>query len=141
MNHMSFTISGDPFGKERPRATVAGKFARFYTPPKTKKYEARVAKAFSDEYPGCVQDAESAFVVAITAYYTMPKGLSKVKRAAMDCQPCLKMPDCDNVAKIILDGLNGLPYKDDKQVANLRVSKRWSDVGEVYVSVYAEDNE
>ena len=35
-------------------------------------------------------------------------------------------PDVDNIAKAILDGLQGIAYKDDGQVAFLEVGKRWS---------------
>ncbi len=32
-------------------------------------------------------------------------------------------PDSDNIAKIILDGLNGIAYIDDNQVTKLKVNK------------------
>ena len=41
-------------------------------------------------------------------------------------QPTLK-PDTDNIAKIICDGLNGIAYKDDKQIVSLTVLKVWTD--------------
>ena len=41
-------------------------------------------------------------------------------------QPTLK-PDADNIAKIICDGLNGIAYKDDKQIVSLTVLKVWTD--------------
>ena len=37
----------------------------------------------------------------------------------------MKKPDVDNIAKAILDSLNGLPYKDDNQVAELVVRKEY----------------
>jgi len=36
-------------------------------------------------------------------------------------------PDLDNIAKIILDSLNGIAYKDDSQVVSLTVIKHYSD--------------
>lgn len=41
-------------------------------------------------------------------------------------QPILK-PDADNIAKIVCDGLNGIAYKDDKQIVSLTVLKVWTD--------------
>ena len=38
-----------------------------------------------------------------------------------------KKPDADNIAKAILDALNGLAYYDDAQVVHLEVQKRYSN--------------
>lgn len=40
--------------------------------------------------------------------------------------PC-KKPDLDNIAKIILDSLNGIAYKDDSQVVELNISKKYTE--------------
>ena len=45
-----------------------------------------------------------------------------------------KKPDCDNIAKIILDALNGIAYDDDSQVAMLNVVKLY-DADETMVKV------
>lgn len=36
-------------------------------------------------------------------------------------------PDVDNIVKAILDGLNGIVYADDTQVAELVASKKYDD--------------
>lgn len=38
-----------------------------------------------------------------------------------------KKPDADNIAKIILDSLNGIAYKDDAYVADFRVIKEYTE--------------
>ncbi|HHL2031183.1 RusA family crossover junction endodeoxyribonuclease [Clostridium perfringens] len=38
-----------------------------------------------------------------------------------------KKPDADNIAKIILDSLNGIAYKDDSQIIELMVVKRHTE--------------
>ena len=38
-----------------------------------------------------------------------------------------KKPDTDNIAKAILDALNGVAYYDDAQVVELHVVKKYSD--------------
>ena len=48
-----------------------------------------------------------------------------------------KKPDADNVAKIILDGLNHIAWDDDTQVVDMMVTKRYSD--EPMVSVIIEE--
>ena len=57
--------------------------------------------------------------IKITAYYKKAKSNKML-------QPTLK-PDTDNIAKIICDGLNGIAYKDDKQIVSLTVLKVWTD--------------
>ena len=44
-------------------------------------------------------------------------------------------PDTDNIAKSILDSLNGIAYKDDKQVVELIVYKFYNDVPYVNVTI------
>ena len=39
-------------------------------------------------------------------------------------------PDIDNMAKFVLDALNGLVYEDDKQVVKLVVYKLLDSIGE-----------
>ena len=50
-----------------------------------------------------------------------------------------KKPDCDNIAKIVLDALNQIAYKDDSQVIELSVRKQYAS--EAKVSVHIEDIE
>lgn len=46
-----------------------------------------------------------------------------------------KKPDTDNIAKIVLDALNGLAYPDDKQVVELQVLKTYDLDGYVEVEL------
>lgn len=45
-----------------------------------------------------------------------------------------KKPDVDNLAKLIMDALNGVLYKDDGQVSILHCEKRYSDVEGIHLS-------
>ena len=71
----------------------------------------------------------SSDLATIIAYFAVPKSYSKAKR--LDCvlnnlRPT-KKPDADNIAKIILDSLNGIAYDDDSQIVELTVIKEWTD--------------
>jgi len=44
-------------------------------------------------------------------------------------------PDTDNLAKFVLDALNGVYYKDDSQVYSLRVLKRYGTEDSVRVEL------
>ena len=58
-------------------------------------------------------------LICITACF------KKAKTNKMD-SPTLK-PDADNIAKAVCDALNGIAYKDDKQINCLTVDKVWAD--------------
>lgn len=128
-----FKIQGEPMGKGRPRFTKVG---RTYTPKETSNYENWVKLCFKETYPYATP-TEERLRVYIDAFFTIPKSFSKKKKElAYDAliSPT-KKPDCDNIAKIILDALNGIAYKDDKQVVKLQVNKYYSEQPCVIVQI------
>jgi len=52
-----------------------------------------------------------------------------------------KKPDCDNIAKIICDALNGIVYHDDSQVVDLEIRKYYSDEPKVKIRMEWDDGE
>lgn len=56
----------------------------------------------------------------------------------MDGTPHIKRPDADNVAKAILDALNGHAYNDDRAIAALSVRK-YQTTGASRVEVIIEE--
>ena len=87
-----------------------------------------------------ITPAEGPVSVTILARYPIPKSATKAKRAGMISGALLptKKPDLDNVAKIVCDALNGVAYKDDAQVVELRVHKRFSENPQIQVIVKQE---
>ena len=133
MSTVTFTILGKPCGKGRPRFSTAGGYARSYTPAKTIEYENLVRMEW--EKSGS-KKLEGVISAVIYAYFPIPKSVSKKKRAALNGTAHTKKPDCDNIAKIILDALNGIAYDDDSQVASLRVKKLYdAEVTKVVVEL------
>lgn len=120
MSTVTFTVVGRPCGKGRPKFSRQGDFVRTYTPEKTVEYENLVRLAWVQSGGEKLQGVISA---TINCYFPIPKSVSKKKRVAMDGEFYTKKPDCDNIAKVILDALNGIAYDDDSQVASLRVKK------------------
>lgn len=123
---MKITIPGPPVGKGRPRAVVQGGKIHTYTPAATAEYEAKVRHCWrAARLPGF--DADTPVAVTITAYHPVPASASKKARQAMEGNTVFPMrkPDADNIAKAVLDALNGLAYADDKQVVCLTVCKRY----------------
>lgn len=44
-------------------------------------------------------------------------------------------PDIDNLVKGVLDALNGIAYRDDKQVIELHARKLWGDISRTIVAI------
>ena len=129
------TIIGKPTGKGRPKFSRQGNFIRTYTPEKTVNYENLVKMAWYNEG---LEKMEGKITATIFAYFKIPKAVSKKKRAQMDGAFYDKKPDTDNLAKSILDALNGIAYDDDSQVVSLLVSKKYTDGEEKAVLILEE---
>lgn len=134
-NSISFVVSGDPFGKERPRAARKGRILTTYTPKKTVNYEKRVRSCYLKEHED--KFLEGAVEADITAYHAIPKSASKKKKEKMNNNeiPCTVKPDADNIAKCILDPLNALAFSDDNHVCKLVVEKKYSNEPRVEVEL------
>lgn len=133
MVQVEFTIKGEPRGKGRPRFTKTG---RVYTPSKTSDYESLVALGYLNSVKG--YKFTSPVRVTIRAYHKPPKKSKKVVEDMLNWHILpTKKPDVDNIAKIVLDGLNGVAWDDDTQVVDLLVYKRYEE--EPYVKVTIEE--
>lgn len=138
---ISFNIPGKPLGKGRPRFSTRGGFVKTYTPEKTASYENFVKVCYLNEFHDFKITGE--IDAEIIAYFPIPKNFSKKKRQLAsygEIRPA-KKPDCDNIAKIILDSLNGIAYEDDKQIIDLKVAKFYSDDPHVNVTLTFRDTE
>ena len=133
---IEFSIYGEPIGKGRPKFVSRGGFGRAYTPKKTADYEKHVVAEFRSVYPDA-KPIDKALRVKIFAFYVPPASWSKRKRAEaiFGLIPKTTKPDADNVAKAILDALNGAAYLDDSQVISLLVEKRYDNYSRVFVSI------
>ena len=132
-----FQIPGEPVGKARVRVPKVG---RAYTPQKTREYEARVRACYEAASMGVKQDAGGAgeaFCVTITAYCRIPESAPKRKKKAMEEWAIwpTKKPDWDNIGKIVCDALNGYVWKDDSQVVDGAVHKRYAVEPRVVVEI------
>lgn len=129
---ISFTVPGEPVAKGRPRFVRAT--GRAFTPKKTETYEGIVAdhaaKAMSGSEP-----FEGALRLTVRAVYLVPQSWSaKRKREA---RWKTSKPDADNLAKIVKDALNKLAYRDDAQIVELTVQKKYGPIAGLTVSIEA----
>ena len=117
---MKLSIDIKPIGKARARVTRYGT----YTPQKTKDFEQAIAWEFRKQFKGH-EIIVKPIKVSICATFEPPKSYSNPKRLRCLKSYHSKKPDIDNIAKAIMDSLNGLAYKDDNQVCELNIIKRY----------------
>lgn len=134
---IQFTVIGEPTGKGRPKFSTVNGLAMAYTPAKTVNYETLVKLSYQQQCNDKPYDKDIPLRAEITAYFPMPKSTSmKRKKMMLDGQiRHTKKCDADNLAKAVLDALNGIAYYDDSQVCELSVSKLYSDNPRVIVSI------
>lgn len=140
MKFVVFEILGKPVAKARPRLNRYGKT---YTPETTVNYENLVRYTFQSEFPNH-KPFEGYIEANITAIFDIPKSYSKKKTKELleTHNNYNHKPDCDNLAKIILDSLNGIAYKDDAQVTILHINKEYGEQAKVIVELkeFSNDN-
>lgn len=101
-------------GLPRPRF---GRNGRAYMPSWCEPYKRLIA----DSYRAQCGDLPYSGAVAVEITYRRPLPESRPK--AVESEPDTFKPDLDNVAKAVLDALNGVAYEDDRQVTALTVRK------------------
>lgn len=110
--NVSTTVYGEVLGKPRPRVTRHG----VYVPKKFVECEKRIADIFR-----AFVDEPTDDPVALRIVIQRPLPESKPKR--IESEPDAFTPDLDNVVKLVLDALNKVVYKDDKQVVSIQAEK------------------
>lgn len=134
---ITFTIPGAPQGKGRAKIVKIGGFSGMATPQKTVAYEGLIAHAAQQAMAGAplLEDA-AACNVFIDAPVPASWSQKKQRQALAGEVLPTKKPDADNVVKAVFDGCNGVLWRDDVQVVDLRVRKRYSAVPCVRVEVW-----
>lgn len=117
----------EPVPKGRPRFTRTG---HAYTPKATQDYEKQISKFYcsnSDDF------YDSAIKIKLVFNMPIPKSCTKKNRELIMANEIkyIKSPDADNLAKAVLDSLNGLAFKDDRLITKLMIEKRYSKDGNV----------
>jgi Holliday junction resolvase RusA-like endonuclease len=123
---ISFIIHGKPQPKQRPRVTMKGT----YTPQATVDYERLVGWQCRSVYKG--KPLTQAVKMTVRVFFKLPKRTVKENGDWHTSRP-----DTTNVVKAIEDGLNGIAYIDDSQIAYSIVTKQWAS--EDYVIVEIEE--
>ena len=135
---VQFSIDAIPVPKGRPRYSARAGFVRTYTPKKTADYETIVRAAAQQAMTR--EPLETPTAVYLYIRLPIPKSYPKKRVAAclQGLERPVKKPDIDNLAKSVLDGLNGTVYKDDGQIVSLHVTKVYAAAPGVDVLVREE---
>ena len=108
-----------------------------FTPAKTAAYEGLIAHAAQEARSGLAL-MEGPLAVNLFLDCQVPASWSKRKALAAlngELMPTTK-PDADNVLKAVLDGCNGVLWRDDVQVVDVRVRKRYAATPAVRVEAW-----
>src|SRR5574344_1012769 len=129
-----FEVNGNIIGKQRPRVNMYT--GNVYTPNKTKDYEEWIKQSFFIKYNQC-QIICDRVKVEIIAYLKIPASTPKGKKEEMlkNVVSPIKKPDIDNIAKVVLDALNGYVLKDDILVSKICVEKRYAEEEKLYIKI------
>lgn len=129
---VTFSVPGDPVPQPRPRVSTRGGFGRAYVPRDHPVHVYRQAIALTAKAAGLSPTTEPLNVV-IDAVFARPKS-HLTKSGVSSRAPRLPRPDCDNIAKSVLDALQDV-IGDDSCVSRLVVEKSYGPVGQTTVRV------
>lgn len=141
---IKFFVYGSPKGKQRTIPVLNKKTGKIrnITPPETVKYEEAVKNSYIIACNDLKLESKSSgepikekyqwmdkepIAIKIVAQFGIPSSYSKKTRGEIESgiKFPTKTPDADNIAKIVCDGLNDVAYKDDSQIIDMDVKKRY----------------
>lgn len=111
----SFTV---PFVRGKGRVRFVRATGRTYTPDRTAEAMERLRMAFVG-----AGGEPAPKGVPVRVSITTARGMPRTRPKRVEEEPDVYKPDCDNIAKLVLDALNGVAWVDDTQVNVLSVQK------------------
>lgn len=135
MPTVRFTVPGEPKGQGRPRFSRKSGVA--FTPTETRNHAAYVKMLATRAMEAAMmQPFEKPCTLVVRIYCTMPQSWPKKKRdLASSGLLAPGKPDIDNVVKLLADAMNGVVFKDDKQIVHVDARKGWGVVATTEVAV------
>ena len=108
---------------------------RTFTDDKTENMEAWVKACAVQAYRGPPLEGPLAIVVAIGV--TIPASWSQKKRAGALAATVLPTgkPDIDNALKLLCDALNKIIWRDDSQITEAHITRRYVEAPSTIITV------
>lgn len=134
-----FHVEGVPVPKKRPRFRAFNGMVQSYTDKDTREYEDHV-RLTAQAAMGTTEPLETPVGVYLYIRRGIPKSYSKKRSEACleGLEKPITKPDIDNLAKSLLDGMNGVVFKDDSQIVSLHVTKVFASEPGVDIMVKEE---
>lgn len=132
---LTITIPGEMRGKGRPRFSTRNGRPVAFTDSRTANAETWVRACAAGVVTGAPLEGPISLRVEIGV--PVPASWSKRKRAdalAGAVWPTAK-PDLDNVLKLVGDALNGIVWRDDKQIVRAEVVRRYVEAPATVLTV------
>lgn len=133
MDSVTLIIPIEPVAKGRPRVNKKG---WTFTPKKTQEFEKQVADYYKQTRAQYFDENTPLFVTMVFDM-PIPKSYSKKRRKWIldGYESYTKKPDLDNLAKGVLDALNGVAWADDSQIIGLNLRKQYSEEPQIWLSI------
>ena len=125
---ITMEIIGDPKAQKRHKHAKIGNFIKVYDPSEVDKRNYLLTL----QHNAPEKPLSGPLEVVLTFHLGRPKnhyGSGKNSEMLKDSAPewHSSKPDCDNLAKFVLDSLNGVFYTDDAKISCLGTRKLYSD--------------
>jgi len=132
-NTIYLTYNINPIPASRPRVTRWGTYyGKRYSNFK-KEMKERTSHEDKENLKNTVIWLEDLIFADMTFFIPMARSWSKKKKSLKNEQYCDNNADLDNYEKAILDSLNGIYFKDDRQIVSQKSQKIWADKGKIKI--------
>ena len=135
---INMTIDIKPLPQPRPRFARRGNFVTTYDTPKIKTYKKHIEIAVRNEMVSKgVRMSQEPLIITLDFTFAPPKSYPKykVKEIMSGKIKFTKNVDVDNLAKAIMDAINGVAYEDDRQVIELNVRKQYGEKDAIHIKI------
>ena len=128
-----FEIHGDPIPQKQTQFIRSTGIA--YDP--SKKHRTQIQWQTRPHAPK--EPLQGPVSVDLWFYFSVPKSTSGIKRRQMLNHVIhhIKKPDGDNCAYLVTNALKGIFYRDDSQIIDLTIHKRYAEVPKTVVRIIA----
>lgn len=115
-------INETPIPASRPRVT---RWSTYYNEPykSYKEFLDIYLSKYKAEDKSTIFQKSEPIEVYIDFYLPIPQSISHKKQLKIELEQHVRKPDLDNLAKSILDGMNGNIFSDDAQIVCLVLKK------------------
>lgn len=115
---------GEVIAKERARK---GKSGGMFTPPATRAFEKSVREWGAQHF------TPVSYPIKVDLIIWEEGTLEQVRTGALTYN---MKQDLDNKVKAVMDGLNKVAYKDDRQIAQITATRKFALEGGFYISIH-----